>query len=84
MKRTTLIIESCQRAIVRLLWRSVADGAACTCEGDPARDPCPECEAMRALGYARWIDARDAARCLAAASRALDLCPMCHGDGSKL
>lgn len=38
-------------ALVRLLWRSVADLVECSCEVD---DRCPECEAMQALGLGRW------------------------------
>lgn len=45
-------------ALVRLLWRSVADDAACSCYPD---DPCPECEAMQALGLGRWRGAEHAA-----------------------
>jgi hypothetical protein len=53
-------------ALVRLLWRSVADNAECTCHG---RDRCPECEAMQALGLGRWRGPRDAEVTLATRSR---------------
>ena len=52
-----------ERALIRLLWRSIDDGASCTCR---VGDQCPECEALVALGYARWVSADDAAKCLAA------------------
>lgn len=45
-------------ALVRLLWDSVADDAACTCEKD---DPCPQCDAYRALYGRRWPGAKKAA-----------------------
>jgi hypothetical protein len=57
-----------KRALVRLLWNSIADGAVCSCEGD---DRCPECEAMQALGFARWVSALDTRRCLANEARAI-------------
>lgn len=37
-------------ALIRLLWDSVADNAECTCFPN---EPCPQCEAARALGL-RW------------------------------
>lgn len=40
-----------QRALIRLLWDSIADKAECTCY---PRDRCPQCDAMRALGLGRW------------------------------
>ena len=49
-------------ALVRLLWRSIADNAACSCEGD---DRCPECEAMLALGLGPWRGPKQAAILLA-------------------
>lgn len=51
-------IDALRSALIRLLWRSVADDAECTCWID---DPCPECQAMQALGRGRWISPRDAA-----------------------
>jgi hypothetical protein len=40
-----------QRALIRLLWDSVADNAECTCA---PKDRCPQCDAMLALGLGRW------------------------------
>jgi hypothetical protein len=51
---TTTALRS---ALVTLLWHSVADDAECTC---CPGDPCPECQAMQALGLGRWISPRDA------------------------
>ena len=56
-------ISALRRALVRLLWNSVADDAACSCIG---KDRCPECEAMAALGLSRWRGAKSAARRLTA------------------
>jgi hypothetical protein len=39
------------RALIYMLWRSVADSAMCTCH---PRDVCPECKACKALGLGRW------------------------------
>lgn len=49
-------------ALKRLLWRSVADRAECTCA---AADVCLECEAMKALGFERWEGPERAAEQLA-------------------
>jgi hypothetical protein len=48
-------------ALTRLLWRSIADNAVCTCFLD---DPCPECQAMAALGLGRWTGAEAATQAL--------------------
>lgn len=48
-------------ALVQLVWRSVADDAACSCYPG---DACPECEAMQALGLGRWSGAEAAAKLL--------------------
>lgn len=45
------------RALVRLLFNSVAEEDDCTCEPG---DRCPLCEAMLALGLGRWKGARSA------------------------
>jgi hypothetical protein len=50
-------------ALITLLWRSVADDAECTCYPG---DPCPECQAMEALGLGRWRGAEHATRALKA------------------
>lgn len=44
-------VDPVRRALARLLWDSVADKAECTCYPG---DPCPQCEAMQALGLGRW------------------------------
>jgi hypothetical protein len=54
--------DAIRAALIRILWRSVADDAECTC---CPGDPCPECQAMEALGLGRWIGARDAEATLA-------------------
>jgi hypothetical protein len=46
-KRATAL----RKALIRLLWDSIADDAMCSCEPG---DVCPQCEAMQALGYKRW------------------------------
>lgn len=38
-------------SLLRFLWRSVADGNACSCYKD---DPCPECAACEALGWGKY------------------------------
>lgn len=50
-------IKALRRALVRLLWHSVADAAECTCEDD---DKCPECDAFNALGLGAWPGAEKA------------------------
>lgn len=50
------------KALVRLLFNSVADGNECTCA---PKDPCPECQAMRALGLGRWRNFKSAQQRLA-------------------
>jgi hypothetical protein len=52
------IMGELRRALIRQLWKAVADDATCTCSG-AAR--CPECEAMSALGLGRWISQRHGA-----------------------
>jgi len=54
-----------QRALVRLLWNSQHDDAVCTCYPG---DPCPECEAMQALGLGRWPGATRAQELLLTAA----------------
>lgn len=44
-------VAKLRSALVRMLWRSIADEADCTCEES---DKCPECEATEALGLGRW------------------------------
>ncbi|HET9063722.1 MAG TPA: hypothetical protein VFO62_10575 [Candidatus Binatia bacterium] len=51
--------DDARAALVRLLWRSIADDAACSCAPG---DACPECRAMSALGLGRWTGAADATR----------------------
>jgi hypothetical protein len=55
-------ITALQRALVRLLWNSVADQNGCSCY---PRDRCPECHAMLALGLGRWRGWKSAQRKLA-------------------
>lgn len=58
MTRPTVVdIPRLQRALIRLLWDSVADQATCTCF---PKDRCPQCEAMTALGLGRWRDYKSA------------------------
>lgn len=63
-----------RRALIRLLWNSVADDADCTCcpatEHNSA-DRCPECEAMAALGLGDWVGADAAAGLLGTMERRL-------------
>jgi hypothetical protein len=56
-----LIIQNAamKSALIRMLWRSVADGSECTC-AEPA-DECPECEALTALNLGTWLGAEDTA-----------------------
>jgi hypothetical protein len=49
--------DALRSALITLLWRSVVDDVECTCYPG---DPCPECQAMEALGLGRWTGARDA------------------------
>lgn len=66
MKRGVLTADDLRRALIRLLWREVADGGGCVCEEDavPAsgavswdRTLTDTCQAMRALGWGRHWDA---------------------------
>lgn len=50
MSATRLTVRL-QRALIRLLWMSVADKAECTCVPG---DHCPQCAAMTVLGLGRW------------------------------
>lgn len=51
------------RALVRLLWRDVADDSACSC--DDGGDRCVLCEAWAALGHAgKWPGAVKAGRAM--------------------
>lgn len=54
MSATRLTVRL-QRALIRLLWDSVADDDECTCA---PKDRCPQCEATLALGLGRWAGAR--------------------------
>jgi hypothetical protein len=58
------IVAQARKALAQQLWRSVVDDAECTCEDG---DPCPECQAMGALGLGRWLGAKDAERRLPSA-----------------
>lgn len=53
-------------ALRRMLWRSVADSASCTCEAD---DQCPECNVMVALFGVPWTSVDDARKRLLAGVR---------------
>jgi hypothetical protein len=48
---SALVAGDLARALIRLLWDSVADKAECTC---CPGDRCPQCQAMAALGLGRW------------------------------
>lgn len=55
-------IAAMQRTLVRFLWRSIEDQAACCCEpGDPG----PDCAAWRALGFRGHFQWRRAGKALA-------------------
>jgi hypothetical protein len=59
MRRRRVTPLVLRRALVRLLWDSVADEATCTCDID---DECPQCEAYRALYGKRWPGPETASR----------------------
>ncbi len=48
--------EPCRQALIRLLWRSVADGDACDDREECNTDPLDICEAVRALGIGKHWD----------------------------
>lgn len=47
------MIDAIRSAIIRLLWKSVADEEECTCHPE---DQCALCQAMAALGHGAWYD----------------------------
>jgi hypothetical protein len=61
-------IKALKLALIRMLWRSTFDNAACTCS---PRDVCPECEASKALGLGRYKSHEDCARKLLALGKEL-------------
>ena len=65
--RCPMAADATSAALVSLLWRSVADDSACTCQPG---ETCPECAAMLALGLGRWRGAKHASGVLPPPSRA--------------
>lgn len=56
--KSALQIRRLRAALVRLLWDSIADEAACSCSPG---DLCPQCQAMQALGFPKWPGPKRAA-----------------------